>query len=221
MKDMLLYIGWVIGTLLPIINPVSAAGLLLAISGHLSATERNRQIFRACLYMSAILLGFLWGGVLIMDLFGISLPGLRIAGGMIVAFLGFRLLFPHAPAFDVEREAADEARIKDDISFTPLAMPGLSGPGSIALVISMSSSLHDAKGLSAVSAYIAMSLGILVSAVIIWVCLRAAGYVKKFLGANGIDAFSRIMGFLMVSIGVQFAIDGVRDLLHDPAFWPG
>ena len=83
---------WTVATLLPIINPISAAGMLIGITGNLTIAERNRQITMACIYMTAILLLFLLAGVLIMDLFGISIPGLRIAGGMIVAFLGFRML---------------------------------------------------------------------------------------------------------------------------------
>lgn len=216
--NFLSYIGWTVGTLLPIINPISAAGMLIGITGQLTNEERNRQITMACVYMAAILLSFLLAGVLIMDLFGISIPGLRIAGGMIVAFLGFRMLFPHES--DLDQNSDIEARQKMDISFTPLAMPGLSGPGSIALVITMSTTVQESGELSTPMTYLVISIGIVVTAVIIWLCLRAAGLLNRWLGANGIAAISRIMGFLMVCIGVQFAINGVRDLLHDPDFWP-
>ncbi|MBK8161468.1 MAG: MarC family NAAT transporter [Rhodospirillaceae bacterium] len=216
--NFLSYIGWTVGTLLPIINPISAAGMLIGITGQLSTEERNRQITMACIYMTAILLSFLLAGVLIMDLFGISIPGLRIAGGLIVAFLGFRMLFPHENALDADSDI--EARQKMDISFTPLAMPGLSGPGSIALVITMSTTVQESGELSTPMTYLVISIGIVISALVIWVCLRAAGLLNRWLGANGIAAVSRIMGFLMVCIGVQFAINGVRDLLHDPDFWP-
>ncbi|WP_303984117.1 MarC family NAAT transporter [Dongia mobilis] len=216
--NFLSYIGWTVGTLLPIINPISAAGMLIGITGQLSIEERNRQITMACIYMTAILLSFLLAGVLIMDLFGISIPGLRIAGGLIVAFLGFRMLFPHEGTLDADSDI--EARQKMDISFTPLAMPGLSGPGSIALVITMSTTVQESGELSTPMTYLVISIGIVITALIIWVCLRAAGLLNRWLGANGIAAISRIMGFLMVCIGVQFAINGVRDLLHDPEFWP-
>lgn len=217
-SNFLSYIGWTVATLLPIINPISAAGMLIGITGQLTNDERNRQITMACIYMTAILLSFLLAGVVIMDLFGISIPGLRIAGGMIVAFLGFRMLFPHESELDQSSDI--EARQKMDISFTPLAMPGLSGPGSIALVITMSTTVQESGELSTPMTYLVISIGIIVTAAIIWLCLRAAGLLNRWLGANGIAAISRIMGFLMVCIGVQFAINGVRDLLHDPEFWP-
>ncbi len=216
--NFLSYIGWTVATLLPIINPISAAGMLIGITGQLTTVERNRQITMACIYMTAILLAFLLAGVLIMDLFGISIPGLRIAGGMIVAFLGFRMLFPQENTLDTDSDI--EARQKMDISFTPLAMPGLSGPGSIALVITMSTTVQQSGALSTPMTYVVISLGIIITAIIIWFCLRAAGLLNRLLGANGIAAMSRIMGFLMVCIGVQFVINGIQDLLHDPAFWP-
>lgn len=218
MEDFLPYVGWTVATLLPIINPISSAGMLIGITGNLTTAERNRQITMACIYMTTILLTFLLAGVLIMDLFGISIPGLRIAGGMIVSFLGFGLLFPRESSLDPS--SAREARAKLDISFTPLAMPGLSGPGSIALVITMSTSVQQSGELSAPMTYLVISVGIVLTAIIIWFCLRAAGLLHRVLGANGIAAVSRIMGFLMVCIGVQFVINGVQDLLHDPAFWP-
>lgn len=217
-SNFLSYIGWTVATLLPIINPISAAGMLIGITGQLTIAERNRQITMACIYMTGILLAFLLAGVLIMDLFGISIPGLRIAGGMIVAFLGFRMLFPQENTLDTDSDI--EARQKMDISFTPLAMPGLSGPGSIALVITMSTTVQQSGALSTTMTYVVISIGIVITAVIIWFCLRAAGLLNRLLGANGIAAMSRIMGFLMVCIGVQFVINGIQDLLHDPDFWP-
>lgn len=125
MKDITGFFSWVfvtLVTLLPIINPVSTAVLLLGISAHLSKEERNRQITRACIYMTAILVAFLLAGHLIMVAFGISIPGIRIAGGMVIGFLG-------------------------------------------------------------------------------------------------VDSLSRIMGFLLICIGTQFVINGVRDLILDTAFW--
>ncbi len=217
-SNFLSYIGWTVATLLPILNPISAAGMLIGITGQLTTAERNRQIAMACIYMNGILLAFLLAGVLIMDLFGISIPGLRIAGGMIVAFLGFRMLFPQENTLDTDSDI--EARQKMDISFTPLAMPGLSGPGSIALVITMSTTVQQSGELSTPMTYVVISIGIIITAIVIWFCLRAAGLLNRLLGANGIAAMSRIMGFLMVCIGVQFVINGIQDLLHDPDFWP-
>src|SRR5512145_2397888 len=128
------YLGYTAGAVLaiiPIVNPLGAVPLVMTVAAHLPEAERQRQIRRACLYTFFLMTGFL-----VMNFFGISMPGMRIAGGMIVAFLGFRMLFP-SPT--VASEVADRGEVKYDIAFTPLAMPGLSGPGTFAVVMSLSS----------------------------------------------------------------------------------
>jgi multiple antibiotic resistance protein len=98
-------------------------------------------------------------------------------------------------------------------------MPSLSGPGSIAAVITMSSSINGRYGIDKVLAYTGVVLAILITAVISWLVLRGAGALRRFLGMNGVNSLSRIMGFLLICIGAQFAINGIRDLALDAAFW--
>ncbi|HXX63233.1 MAG TPA: MarC family NAAT transporter, partial [Bacteroidota bacterium] len=219
-KELVSFISWVgvaLITLLPIINPVSTAVLLLGISTQLSPEERNRQVTRACLYMTAILVTFLAAGHIIMVAFGISIPGIRIAGGLVIMFLGFRMLFPDEGP--LTGEGRREATEKPDISFSPLAMPSLSGPGSIAVVITMSSSIDGKHGFDKLFAFAGVVLAIIISAAVSWVVLRGAGFLRRFLGVNGVNSLSRIMGFLLVCIGIQFVIDGIRDLASDTSFW--
>jgi multiple antibiotic resistance protein len=211
------WVGVALVTLVPIINPVSTAVLLLSISSHLSKEERNSQITRACIYMTAILVTFLLVGHLVMIAFGISVPGIRIAGGLVIGFLGFRMLFPDEGQITGERR--EEAQEKLDISFSPLAMPSLSGPGAIAAVITMSSSINGLHGIDKVFAYTGVVLAIVITAILSWLVLRGAGALRRILGLNGINSLSRIMGFLLICIGAQFAINGVRDLALDTGFW--
>jgi len=95
------YLGYVAGALLailPIVNPLGAVPLVMTVAAHLPEQERLRQIRRARVYTFVMMAGFLLAGGLIMSFFGISVPGMRIAGGMIVASLGFQMLFPSARA---------------------------------------------------------------------------------------------------------------------------
>jgi multiple antibiotic resistance protein len=197
-----------IGALLPIVNPLSAVGMVVTITANLTESERTEQIRRACIYMFFILTSFLVAGGLIMSFFGISIPGLRIAGGLIVSYLGFRMLFPDTAA--ISRQEQAEAAAKHDVSFTPLAMPGLSGPGSIAVVIGMSASAQQSGHI--VIGHILIALGIAVVGVISYITLRAATRLAKVLGATGMNAMARIMGFLLICIGVQFVINGILDV---------
>ncbi len=214
MKDITGFFSWVfvtLITLLPIINPVSTAILLLSIGANLSKEDRNHQITLACIYMIGILVIFLLAGHFIMVMFGISIPGIGIAGGMVIGFLGFRMLFPGEG--HITQEGKQEALNKSNISFSPLAMPSLSGPGAIATVITISSSIDGRHGYDKVFAFTGVVLAILITAIVSWLVLRGADSMRRLLGVNGVDSLSRIMGFILVCIGIQFAINGIKDLV--------
>lgn len=207
-QEGLLYILSTVGALLPIVNPLSAVGMVMTITANLTDQERTEQIRRACIYMFFILTSFLVAGGLIMNFFGISIPGLRIAGGMIVSYLGFRMLFPDTVAMSRQEQA--EAASKADVSFTPLAMPGLSGPGSIAVVIGMSATAQESQHI--VVGHILIAIGVAIVGVISYWVLKAATRLSRVLGVAGMNAMARIMGFLLICIGVQFMINGVLDV---------
>lgn len=191
--------------LLPIANPFSTAVVFLALTARLSEDDRERQALLASLYALGVLWVFLFAGALIMSFFGISIPALRVAGGLIVARVGFGMLSPQDPETTPE---SPPARL--DIAFTPLAVPMLSGPGSIAVTIGM------AAGAETVSDYVAIAIGIALVVVVSWGILRSARSVKRLLGEQGIDALTRIMGFLLVCIGVQFIGIGVAEVVAAP-----
>jgi multiple antibiotic resistance protein len=191
--------------LLPIANPFSTVVVFLALTARMSEETRGRQATLACLYALGVLLVFLFAGAVIMNFFGISIPALRVAGGLIVARVGFAMLSP--PGSD---GTLDPASSRLDIAFTPLAVPMLSGPGSIAVTIGM------AAGAESVVDYFAVAAGIGLVIAVSWAVLRSARSVNRLLGEHGIDALTRIMGFLLVCIGVQFIGIGIAEVAADP-----
>ena len=205
-----LILGTVIA-LLPLINPLATAPTFLAITEGDSRERRMQQLRMACVYMVAILVSFLIGGTFIMSFFGLSIPGLRIAGGLLVAGIGSGMLMapPHEPTKDDPVQVA--ARAKRDVSFSPLAMPMMSGPGSIAVTIgftSLSTGWFD---------YVAIILGILIVALITYAVLRLSERIVGVIGVNGMNALSKVMGFLILCIGIQFIVNGVLGIVQDPA----
>jgi multiple antibiotic resistance protein len=98
-------------------------------------------------------------------------------------------------------------------------MPSLSGPGSIAVVITMSSTIDGQHGIDRVIAFSAVVVAIVITALVSWLVLRGAGSLQRIFGVNGVDSLSRIMGFMLICVALQFAIMGIRDLLIDPVFW--
>ncbi len=192
--------------LLPITNPFSTTVVFLAISQRFSPERQRQQATMACIYMAAVLGVFLFSGALIMSFFGISIAAVRVAGGLIVARVGFGMLDPK-PDERVSDESKEEALHMSDIAFTPLAMPMLSGPGSIAVTLGM------AAGATTLGEYLAIGVGILLVAGLSLVVLRSAGRVVALLGVTGLNALTRIMGFLLVCVGIQFVGIGVVEAL--------
>lgn len=204
--DWLTLIGATIIALLPIANPFSTAPVFVAISRGMELVERRRQGRLAAIYMAIVLLVSLLAGALILELFGISLPALRIAGGLIIARIGFSMLNPE-PEQQLPEENKQEAMAQPDIAFTPMAMPLLSGPGSIAVTISMATSTdHPAE-------YLAVGIGIVIVAIVSWLVLRSADQTIDFLGKTGVTALTRIMGLILVCIGIQFIATGIFEFI--------
>ncbi len=196
------FVAWVVIGLIPIVNPVTTAPIFGALSASYLRSERNQLARLACLYATGILLTFLVGGALIMTFFGITIEGIRIAGGLVIGAIGFRMLFPSSVDAD---SSVESDRTLASLAMTPLAMPMLSGPGSIAIILSISSEIAEGETITAqLFGYLGAGVGILIVTFTCWLVLRGSTTVMKFLGISGIDAITRIMGFLLIAMAVQF-----------------
>jgi multiple antibiotic resistance protein len=199
-----------------IANPVTSATVLLALTARYPDAERNRQIFRAAIYVCIVLLLCFYAGSVVMRLFGISIPGLRLAGGLIVTYIGFGMLFPAEgePEKDVQQELSADRPTTElrDIAFVPLTMPCTTGPGTIAFIISAAATI-PARNYS-YSVHLAVITVAVLFTLEFWICLRGATPILRLLGESGVDALSRVMGFLLVCIGVQFVINGAHEIFQ-------
>ena len=189
--------------LAPITNPIGAlAGFAGLTAGNTPAAIRS-QAWKTGIYVFAILTSFAVCGSFIMRFFGFDLPSLQIAGGLVVAHSGFSMLENKRRSTNEEDQ---HATLKEDVSFSPMALPLIAGPGSIGVVIAL------AARNTAVGFQIGIVLGILITAATIAVLLRyGTPWIDK-LGATGVGAITRIMGFLILVIGVELVIHGIRAL---------
>lgn len=209
-------IGLGLAIILPLANPVTTVALFLGLSQGMSKEEMNREAMMASVYVFMIMMVAFYAGQLVMSTFGISIPGLRIAGGMIVAFIGFKMLFPVKEAANDMRDIVSKDMQKhgrDSIAFIPLAMPSTAGPGTIAMIISGAATIETQYTSPSLVIQLAPACIFLSVAAILWICLRSARVIMRVLGKGGVEAFSRLMGFLLVCIGVQFIINGVFELM--------
>ncbi len=198
-----------IAALLPITNPFSTAPLFVSLTANFSRERQRQQALMACIYAFGILATFLVLGKAIVDFFNISIPGIRVAGGLIISTVGFRMLFPSPPAAGSGAAGAEE-----DVAFTPIAMPSLAGPGSIAVVLGAAAHIQSIRPADWHLIYVAVIVGMLITLLISFVVLRAASQMVRFLGPGGLDAMTRIFGFLLICIGMQFLLTGVSDFFE-------
>ena len=199
-------------TLFAMMNPPAAVPLFLTLTSGLSDRDQAAIARRAAINSGIVLLICLAAGALVLEFFSIALAALRVAGGMIIAFLGFRLLFAHEDAHDPAASAPTSSR--RDPSLVPLAIPTLSGPGSMSVVITGFTKIAAAPGIGdRVVGYVSAVLVILTVALSAYLILRASRRVLRLLGDDGIASLKGIMGFLLVCIGVQFVANGIAEFV--------
>jgi multiple antibiotic resistance protein len=201
------FLGGLVG-LMSISNPLSKISLFVSLTNDLSQRERQVVARKACLYGFALLTFTLFFGVFILEGFGISYGALRIAGGLTIALLGYRMLFGYGYVGLTAKGG------KVNIAVFPLALPAISGPGAMAVVIGISTEIAELKaGINQVVAYGATVTSILITCITIWLTFRSARTISKVTGPDAMEAITRLMGFLLVCIGVQFVGSGVRTFI--------
>ncbi|WP_242927480.1 MarC family NAAT transporter [Pontibacter vulgaris] len=192
--------------LFSVVNPFGAMPVFLTLTQDDTPAQRNQQALKACLYMVGILAVFFLAGQYVLNFFGIRIHDLRIAGGLMIMRAGFELLTPGASKKKISSDVVEESQMKEDISFTPLAMPMLSGPGAIAVSIAMYTTSLS---------YMDMALilvAIVLLAAVSYIILRFSHQLTRYMGKAGLSALSRIMGFIVLSIGVNFIVSAIHAL---------
>lgn len=221
MLELFKAIGLGLVVLLPLANPLTTVALFLGLASDMNYAERNRQSLQASIYVFFIMSVAFYAGNAVMNTFGISIPGLRMAGGLIVAFIGFRMLFPQQQAGHTVEAAHKLDELSEhrvvNIAFVPLAMPSTAGPGTIAMIISAASTIRSSTQFPHWVLTVAPVLTFLLVSIILWISLRSSGAIMRLVGKGGIEAISRLMGFLLVCMGVQFIINGVSEVITT---WP-
>lgn len=205
-----LFLG-ILSALFSVVNPLGAIPMFVSLTEGNTIPEIRKQSLKVGMFMIVILLAFFFSGNAILHFFGIQLEHIRIAGGLLISISAFGLLGKEAykgkPLADA---VAAEGREKEDITFTPMTMPMLAGPGSIALMIS----LNSQEQYHGVFGSLNMILAVFAVALITVVILMFSNQLNRFLGKGGMSALSRMMGFIVLSIGIAMISNGVLPLIN-------
>ena len=220
MHEMILFTGTVVMGFFAIMNPIANTPIFMGITADISDRKQKNSIaFKSTLFAFIIVAAFTILGQLIFKMFGITLPAFQITGGILLFFIGYDLLqgksasFHHPVVHDrekLQKKAADPDSATS-IALTPLAIPILAGPGTIATAmnfVGMKTSLGHVEHLAVV--IVAFALMCLIT----FVMFISANRIVDFLGKHIINVISRIMGLLLAVIATQMVISGINNAIE-------
>jgi MarC family membrane protein len=196
------------------VGPPDVAAMFAALTVNSTPRERRRIAFRGTLIATAILVFFAVAGEMLLGTLGISLPALRIAGGILLLLIGIDMVFARSSGgTSTTPEEALEASAKQDITVFPLATPLIAGPGAMGASILL---MSEAGGVFILQA--AVVLALLAVLLVTLVGMLLASPIQKLLGVTGMHVITRILGVLLTGLAVQFVLDGlVQSGLFGPA----
>ena len=201
---------YLFAALFSVLNPIGTVPIFVGLTQDDDKKERSRISLWTAIDVFIILIISYFVGQYVLTFFGISLDALRIAGGLVIVSSGFSLLSGQLKKKrGINKSVETDMQKRNDIALTPLAMPMLAGPGSISLLIAFYQEHHEPQEI------IIAVMGILAVSIAIFIILRSAHYLAKILGAAGIVAISRIVGFIVIAIGVQYIVSSIVNIIRE------
>ena len=198
--------------LFSIVNPIAGAFIFRKATADRTHGQRVALARRVGVYALLVMLVALWAGSAVLSLFGISLAALRIAGGLVLSLFAWGLLDSPDRRDARKQEQAAPAEGADDVAFFPLTLPFTTGPGTIAVAVTLGAG-HPASGAALWLFYGGVSLAAAAMAAVIWFAYANSDRLSALLGRNGSRTVTRLSAFLLLCIGVQLLINGVVDVL--------
>lgn len=206
MTDGSFFVTVLIG-LFSLINPLGALTVYLTLTHEFSEDQKLQTLKKTCIYIFIICITSYYVGVYILNFFGISIPALRLAGGLVIFRSGWQLLnVTHKK--ELRNSIREDSNQREDISFSPLAMPLLAGPGSMSFLITLFSNRSEQWSTAIIQDAYAL-LAILIVVIALYFIFKYAPRLILYTGQSGLLALSKIMGFIVIGIGVQMIINSL------------
>lgn len=205
---MVLEVGFLVAafmSIFTIVNPFSTASIFLALTRDLDHQERKVIARRSALFATGLLLVFAFAGSAILAFFSITLDAFRLAGGLLITAVGWQMV--RGTRQRLSSENTKDVYHRDDISIVPIAIPFLSGPGAITAVLVLIS--ETSAPISTVQVAVAAIAVMVVS----YIVLSEADRIVRYIGEAGKEAIEKVMGLIVMVVGVQFVINGIRAVL--------
>ena len=205
-------IAVVVVTLFPIVNPLGSALIFLTLTRGYPADLRRNLVIRVAINSFLLLVMSILIGSHVLHFFGISIPVVQVAGGMIVAATGWSLLRQKDGDGDPKPKETLNPMTAGKQAFYPLTLPITVGPGSISVAITLGA--DNAWRISSWPVLVSSLVGAFIVALSVYICYRSAERLERFLGEVGLSVFLRLSAFIVICIGVQITWNGVAALVH-------
>jgi multiple antibiotic resistance protein len=194
------------------LDPVGNVPIFLSITPHNSEAERAAMVTRAVLVVFGVLVGFALFGNLIFRFFGVTIEAFRIVAGLLLLKIAFDMMEAKPARVRHTPEEDAEGAKREDVAIIPLAIPLLSGPGTISNVVALTGQV--AKSSSVIPMFGILLLAIALNVLIAFIALRSATPITRLLRETGMRVFTRVMGLILAAIAVQFVLTGIKEAFH-------
>jgi multiple antibiotic resistance protein len=204
------YLTSALVTLLVTVDPPGLAPIFLSLTRGMTAAERRQVAIRACIIAFAIMAFFALAGDVVLKALGVSLPAFRIAGGLLLFWIAFEMVFERRN--DRKQATAETAITLDhirNVAAFPLAIPLMAGPGALTAMILLAG---RAEGKATMLTALALICGLVILACLVTFLLATP--IARLLGVTGNIVLSRLLGVILAALAVQFVIDGVTAVLR-------
>ncbi len=203
--------------LFPIVNPFGSAPIFLGLTSGCTERERRALARRVAINSFFLLLGSLFVGSHVLEFFGVTLPAVRVAGGLVVTAFGWQLLHADEPTADQREGAASTRRIRPSDSFYPLTMPLTVGPGSISVAITLGSQRPISADFPHLANFVLLGAsavaGLVAIALTVYASYRFGESMARALGKAGTSVVVRLSAFILLCIGIEIVASGVEAFL--------
>jgi multiple antibiotic resistance protein len=193
-------------SLLVIVNPIGAIPLFISLTPNQDEFEKKRTARLAAIAVAMVLVVSAMIGEHLIRFFGISIASFQVGGGILVLLVAVSMLNAQVGPVRQTREEQAEAQTKSNIAVVPLAIPLLTGPGSVSTVI-----IYAQKAASWLDYLVLAGSGIAIG-LMVWGALNLAGPIARLLGQTGINVATRLMGLLLAAIAVEIMAEGLLRL---------
>jgi len=217
MNDVTRNILLVYAALLPIVNPLGMAPIFAAMTDGYDDGVRRTVAMRVAVNGLVLLMASLFIGSYVLEFFGVSLAAVQLGGGLIVMISGWRILNQQSNLSEKHVPASASSDTILSKAFYPLTMPLTVGPGSIAVALTLGSTLHEQSHMRLIQNALVSTIGIVLIGITIYFCYGYSDVLERLLGANGTSIVVRLSAFILVCIGIQIMFNGANEFYTEMA----